>query len=98
MTGKVKVIAVLTARPGQADALRALLADLVGPSRAEPGNLRYDLWTDRAEPGRFVLDELYADPAAAAAHQASAHFQAYRAAVEALAERAAFSLEPVAVA
>ena len=98
MSGKVKVTAVLTARPGQAEALRALLVNLVGPSRAEPGNLRYDLWADQAEPGRFVLDELYTDPAAASAHHASPHFQAYLAIVEALAERAAFSLEPVAVA
>jgi quinol monooxygenase YgiN len=98
MTGNAKVMAVLTARPGKAEALRALLMNMAGPSRAEPGNLRYDLWVDRTEPGRFVLDELYADDEAAAAHHASAHFQVYLASIDALAERAAFSLGAVAVA
>jgi quinol monooxygenase YgiN len=46
----------------------------------------------------FVLDELYADADAAAAHQASPHFQHYRANVGALADRTALSLQAVAVA
>lgn len=98
MAGKVKTIAVLTARPGKADALRDLLAQLVEPSRAEPGNLRYDLWADPAQPGRFVLDELYAGPAAVEAHHATPHFQNYRAQVPDLAERAVWTLDEVAVA
>ena len=40
---------------------------MVGPCRAEPGNLRWDVWQDRDDPNRFVLDELYADDAAVAA-------------------------------
>jgi quinol monooxygenase YgiN len=97
MTDTVKVMAVLTARPGKAGALRILLDNLVAPSRSEPGNLHYDLWTDQAMPGRFVLDELYADATAAAAHHASAHFQVYLSKIEDLAERAVFNLEAVAV-
>jgi quinol monooxygenase YgiN len=71
---------------------------MIAPSRAEAGNLRYDLWTDQSSPGRFVLDELYADSAAIAAHRASPHFQNYLSKIGDLAERTALALDPVAVA
>ncbi len=70
MSSHVKIIAVLTARPGATDRLRALLDGMLPPSRAELSNLRYDLWQDGSEPTRFVLDELYADADAVAAHRA----------------------------
>src|SRR3546814_15884804 len=60
---------------------------MLTPSRAEAGNLRYDLWQDQAEPARFVLDELYRDAAAVAAHRDTAHFRAYLARINDLAER-----------
>jgi nucleoside diphosphate kinase len=44
MTANVKIVAVLTARADTVDRLRALLDGMLEPSRAEPGNLRYDLW------------------------------------------------------
>ncbi|AXB79144.1 putative quinol monooxygenase [Novosphingobium sp. P6W] len=95
MTAPVKIVAVLTARSGVADGLRTLLEGMLDSSRAEPGNLRYDLWQDQSEPGRFFLDELYVDGAAVAAHRATPHFQAYLAAINDLAERTAFVLNPV---
>jgi len=98
MTTSIKIVAILTARPGRIDALRDLLASMLVPSRAEPGNLRYDLWADEAEPGRFVLDELYENADAVAAHRASGHFQTYLAAINDLAERTAFALRPITVA
>lgn len=98
MPTPVKIVAILTARPGKDAELRALLNDMLAPSRAEPGNHRYDLWSDPATPGRYVLDELYADADAVAAHRATPHFQAYLSRIEALAERQAFVLDPVAVA
>jgi quinol monooxygenase YgiN len=98
MNDNVKIVAILAARPGQGDALRALLNAMLAPSRAEPGNLRYDLWRDPADPTRFVLDELYVDMAAVTAHRATPHFQDYLSKIEQLAERSALVLEPVAVA
>jgi quinol monooxygenase YgiN len=98
MTDTVKIVAILVARPGQADALGALLDTMIGPSRAEAGNLRYDLWCDRADPTRFVLDELYADDAAVAAHRATPHFQTYLSRIADLAERTALVLDPLMVA
>lgn len=98
MSAQVKVVAILTARPGKAGELRVLLEGMAGPSRAEPGNLRYDLWRDQADPDRFVLDELYADAEALAAHRASPHFEAYRLKVGELADRTALVVEPLEVA
>lgn len=97
MTTPVKIVAILTARPGVADRLRALLDGMLAPSRAEAGNLRYDLWQDQSDPTRFVLDELYTGQDAVAAHRATPHFQAYLAAIGELAERSAFVLDPVSV-
>lgn len=97
MTAPVKIVAILTARPGKADDLQALLSGMLAPSRAEPGNLRYDLWRDQADASRFVLDELYADNAAIAAHRATPHFQDYLARIGDLAERTALVLDAVEV-
>ena len=97
MTGLIKIVAVLTARPGKANALRDLLDTMLTPCRAEPGNLRHDRWIDQAEPGRCVLDELYRDADALAAHRASANFQTYLASIGDLAERSAFTLDPLAI-
>src|ERR1700753_3109991 len=94
----VKITAILAAKPGKAEALLALLESMVGPSRAEAGNLRYDLWRDQADPGRFVLDELYADNTAIAAHRASPHFANYLAKIADLADRTALVLDPLEVA
>jgi quinol monooxygenase YgiN len=98
MTNEVKIVAVLTAKPNATERLRNLLDGMLAPSRAEPGNLRYDLWRDQTQPGRFVLDELYRDADAVAAHRATPHFQAYLAEIGDLAERIAFVLDPVSAA
>jgi len=95
---RAKIVAVLTARPGNELALEELLRGMVVPSREEPGNLRWDIWQDAAHPGRFVLDELYQDEAAVAAHRATPHFQHYLATVDSLADRQAHVVRPVAVA
>ncbi|MBO9711639.1 putative quinol monooxygenase [Sphingomonas sp.] len=97
MTNQVKTVAVLTAHPGKAGELRTLLDGMVAPSRAEPGNLRYDLWADLAAPGRFVLDELYTSHAAVIAHRETLHFQNYLSHINALGERSAWTLHAVAV-
>jgi quinol monooxygenase YgiN len=97
MSTTVKIVATLTARPGKAEELKALLFAMVAPSRAEPGNLRWDIWRDQTEPGRFVLDELYTDNDAVAAHRATAHFETYLGRIADLAERNALVLDAVNV-
>ncbi len=98
MSHHVKTVALFVARPGKAVELRTLLDGMLAPSRAEPGNLRYDLWQDQGNPARFALDELYADNEAVAAHRASLHFRHYAALINELAERTAVTLDPAAVA
>src|SRR5262245_10230820 len=72
-----KITALLTAYPGKSADLRALLAGMAPLCRAEPGNLRWDVWRDSAGGERYVLDELYLDAAAVEAHHKTPHYQAY---------------------
>lgn len=51
------VVVGLEAKEGKADELRRDLSALVPPSRAEEGNLSYDLFEDIGEPGKFVFVE-----------------------------------------
>jgi quinol monooxygenase YgiN len=93
-----KITAVLTARPGKTAALHALLTGMQPHCRAEPGNLRWDIWRDASNADCFVLDELYRDTAALEAHRKTPHYLDYRARIADLAERASWALEPVDVA
>ncbi len=97
MPHHVKITATLTALPDKAGELRALLTDMAPHCRAEPGNLRWDVWQDQAQPSRYVLDELYVDDDAVAAHRQAPHYLYYLSRVPELAERAAFVCDPVAV-
>lgn len=95
---QVKITAILTAHPGKGALLRSLLIDMAPHCRAEPGNLRWDVWQDQADPDRFVLDELYVNTAAVTQHRETQHFKNYVAKVGDLAERTPFVLDPVEVA
>jgi len=44
----------------------------------EPGNLRFDVLRDPADPTRYLLYEAYVDAEAAAAHKTTAHYLAWR--------------------
>ncbi len=89
MAGQMKTVALFLAKEGCEAELETLLRSMLAPSRAEPGNLRYDLWREAAAPGHFVLDELYVDEDAVAFHRASPHFKAYLARIGDLASRTA---------
>ena len=98
MPHSIKIMAILVAKPAKTEDLRALLDGLLTPSRSEAGNLRFDLWVDQAEPGRFILDELYASDEAIASHRSTPHFQHYLSRINDLADRTALVLDPVSVA
>jgi quinol monooxygenase YgiN len=91
-------MAILSARAGRGDELEALLRGMTAPSRAESGNLRYDLWRDVEDSTKFVLDELYTGVDAVAAHRKTPHFQHYLSRIGDLAERAAVVVQGVDVA
>lgn len=92
-----KITGILVARPGKNIELRDLLVGMAPQCRAEPGNMRWDIWRDSLDDHRYVLDELYRDVAAVEAHRASQHYQAYLAKVPELAERTAVVAEAVDV-
>lgn len=97
MDQHAKIVAVLTAKPGQEQALETLLRDMVDPSREEPGNLRWDIWTDPEEPGRFVLDELYRNTDSLNAHRETVHFKHYVSVIGSIADRQAYVVAPLVV-
>lgn len=98
MSSQAKIVVLLTARPGKVDELKALLTGMAPHSRAEPGNLRWDVWQDQSQPDRFVIDELYRDAAAIDAHRQTPHYLDYRARVGDLADRTSSVLSPLDVA
>lgn len=98
MSTSVKVVAIFIAQPGKAEEVRALLAGMVTPSRGESGNLQYDLWQDKTDRERFVLEERYLDDAAVAAHRATAHYKNYLSKINDLAGRTAIVLDALEVA
>ena len=62
----------------QIDAFLDATQDNAAGSREEPGVVRFDVLTDRADPGHVVLVEIYRDETAAAAHKETAHYQQWR--------------------
>lgn len=68
------VTAKWTAKEGEEDAVAAAIAKLVGPSRAEPGNLLYQCHRDPENPRVFFFYEQYVDEDGYRAHGDSAHF------------------------
>jgi quinol monooxygenase YgiN len=97
MSTSVKIIALLKARPGKKEELKALLLSMAAPSRNEPGNLRWDVWQEQANSDQFVLDEMYVDNAAVGTHRETSHYKNYFSRIHDLAERKVYILEPVEV-
>lgn len=72
----IRIVATFRVRPDAVEEFRALAVDLVEGSRAEDGNLTYDLCVSRDDTASFVMLETWRDDAAIEAHNASAHFTA----------------------
>jgi (4S)-4-hydroxy-5-phosphonooxypentane-2,3-dione isomerase len=64
--------------PDQLDAFLAATDENAVPSREEPGIVRFDVLSDRADPTHVLLVEIYRDEAASAAHKDTAHYQRWR--------------------
>ena len=64
--------------PEQLDAFVAATEENAAASRDEPGVVRFDVLTDRADASHVVLVEIYRDEAAAAAHKETAHYARWR--------------------
>jgi hypothetical protein len=68
MDGPVAVVFEVAVKPGQIEAVRALVEELVASARGEPGVLAYEFFAD--DDGAAVAHERYADSAAGLAHLA----------------------------
>ena len=92
------VIAQYRAQAGEADRVEEALRRMVAPTRAESGNLDYQVFRDPGDRSLFVLFERYADESAFDAHRATEHFGAYLAGqvLPALADRIRLDLVPLA--
>lgn len=64
--------------PDQLGAFLAATQENAVASRDEPGIVRFDVLSDRAEPNHVVLVEIYRDEAASAAHKDTSHYQRWR--------------------
>lgn len=71
----VYVFAKWRIRPGQLENVLILLDELAGKTRAEEGNLAYQVHQSNTDANTLVLYEAYADSDAQQAHIHSPHFQ-----------------------
>jgi quinol monooxygenase YgiN len=69
------LIVTWLARAGREEAVASILKALMGASRQEVGCLAFDVYRADEDRRQFTLHEVYADDAALAAHQQSAHFK-----------------------
>jgi quinol monooxygenase YgiN len=69
------VCAKWTAKEGEEEAVAAAVANIVGPSRAEPGIVQYQPHRDPENPRVFFFYEQYVDADAYQAHVDSEHMQ-----------------------
>jgi quinol monooxygenase YgiN len=68
------VVARWRAKAGSEDRVVAVLDELTGASRAEPGCLGYQPHRSTEDPRDFLIYERYADEAAFETHSGSEHF------------------------
>lgn len=73
--GAIAIVAEITARPGQEDALRAATLPLIARVRNEPENILYFLHEDLQSPGHFTFYEIFGNEAAFEAHNQTSHVQ-----------------------
>ena len=97
----IHVLAIITAKPGQRDALLQLFHGIVATVRAEAGCIEYGPVVDVAGaepafgPDTFVVVEKWESEAALKAHSVAPHMLAYGAvAKELIAARAIHVLQP----
>lgn len=74
----VHVFASLQPKPEHREEVALALNALVSATRAEPGNITYDLFIAGEGDDGFYLIESYTDVAAFEAHKASQHYRDYR--------------------
>ena len=67
---------LITGKEGREEELRSELLKLSAPTRAEPGNLRYDLYQSPVKPNQFMRYEIWRNPQALEDHKLTPHIKA----------------------
>jgi quinol monooxygenase YgiN len=75
------LIAVLEAKPGHADELRAMIVSLTCENRREPGCVAFIPYEVDRIPGKFFLYEIFADAEAFEGHLEMDHVKQFRTAL-----------------
>lgn len=81
---QIEVVAIVKAKPGQAEAVAAAMKACEAPSRAEATNLFYTPHRDLDDPNTFIFIERWASREALAAHMETPHFKKMAAIIEPL--------------
>lgn len=72
---EIRIIAEMNFKPGQKEALAQALEKLVNGSRAESGNISYDLLESIDNPDHIFVVERWASEEAIAEHNKTPHFR-----------------------
>ena len=75
-TDSLTALTFLRGTAGSAEELERELLSTTAPTRAEPGNLRYDLYQSLENPDNFLRIEMWRDLAALEAHKQTPHLKA----------------------
>ncbi|BAU65122.1 Antibiotic biosynthesis monooxygenase [Stanieria sp. NIES-3757] len=75
MSQSVRVVARVIALPDKIEQLKAVLIELIEPTRAEAGCIQYDLLQNTSNPTDFTFVEEWSSTAALETHLTSQHLQ-----------------------
>lgn len=73
----IYLTAIVKSKPGHAEALKAILLDLVKGSKTEQACIQYDLHQDQEDENRFVFYEIWEDQAGLDLHNTQPHIQTF---------------------
>lgn len=79
---ELKIVAVIVVKAEYQGELEKVFHTVVDETRKEAGNVSYNLNQDCTNPLKYTILEVWKSQAAIDEHNASAHFQAFVAAVE----------------
>lgn|SRR4051812_48826170 len=85
--GEITINAVLKAKPGKEELLRAELLKMIEASRAEDGCVQYTLHESTEDKETFVFYERWKDEKALTFHIETEHYEYYRQQTEQLLEK-----------
>lgn len=76
------IVSEMRAKPGNGDAVRALLADHAAKSREDDGNIRFEALSETRAVDCFLTVEIWASRDALERHQKTDHYKRFKSDVE----------------